>query len=149
MSGTVADPVWARVLAGARAYGWQVVMVPEDAEGPAFAYTVGLTQTFRHPELILFGLPLPTMQAILNLAVALIREGQRFQAGTHSEQLLEQTEVRFGQVNARHHGEFLGTAQRFSGDVPFAALQIIWPNRAGQFPGPGLPVSVTRQPLLQ
>ncbi|WP_221090505.1 DUF4262 domain-containing protein [Deinococcus aquaedulcis] len=137
------------MLADVRACGWHVVMVPEDAEGPALAYTVGLTQTFRHPELILFGLPLPTMQAILNLAAALIREGQRFPAGTHSKQLLEQTEVRFEQVNARHHDEFLGMARRSTGKVPFAALQIIWPNRAGQFPGPGLPVSVTRQPLLQ
>jgi hypothetical protein len=43
-----------------------VVKVFGDDEGPGFAFTIGLYQRFRHPELLVFGLPLDTMHLMLN-----------------------------------------------------------------------------------
>lgn len=43
-------------------------MLPEDDQ-PGWAYTVGLSQTFEHPELILFGLPLDVAHVLLNLGI--------------------------------------------------------------------------------
>ena len=42
-------------------YGWHVIKVLEDDEGPGFAFTIGLHQRFAHPELIVFGLPPDTI----------------------------------------------------------------------------------------
>ena len=49
-------------------YGWHVIKVLEDDEGPGFAFTIGLFKRFGHPELIVFGLPLDTMHEMLNAA---------------------------------------------------------------------------------
>ncbi|MBZ9752066.1 DUF4262 domain-containing protein [Deinococcus sp. HMF7604] len=141
-------PSFQKVLADVEQFGWHVVMVPADAEGPGFAYTIGLTATYGHPELLIFGLPLPTMHAILNVAGELVRAGQKFQAGTRSDAILEGAEVLFGTIRDLYQDEYLGQAQRFSGQRRVAALQLIWPNRAGQFPGLETPVDPDIQPLL-
>jgi hypothetical protein len=46
-----------KALADVQNHGWHVLKVMEDDRGPAFAYTVGLYHSFRHPELIIVGLP--------------------------------------------------------------------------------------------
>jgi len=54
----------AQVPADIETYGWHVIEVPEDDEGPGFAFTIGLFRRFEHPELIVFGLPMNTMHII-------------------------------------------------------------------------------------
>ena len=47
--------------------GWYVIKVMEGSAGePAFAYTIGLTASFGHAELIILGLDLDDMHLILN-----------------------------------------------------------------------------------
>ena len=47
-------------------HGWAVIRVSADADGPSFAYSIGLYQTFEHPEIIIVASdcalmrPLPT-----------------------------------------------------------------------------------------
>jgi hypothetical protein len=53
--------------------GWHVVMIPEDDEGPSFAYSIGLFQTFGHPEIIICGLGLDLMHQMINI----LRDCQR------------------------------------------------------------------------
>ena len=71
----------AQMRADIATYGWHVVKVLEDDEGPAFAFTIGLWQRFQHPELIVFGLPLETMHQMLNGAGAAVRAGRPYAAG--------------------------------------------------------------------
>jgi hypothetical protein len=42
----------AQMRADIATYGWHVIKVLEDDEGPGFAFTIGLYQRFEHPELI-------------------------------------------------------------------------------------------------
>lgn len=37
-------------------YGWQISTIESDGYSPSFAYTIGLTKTYNHPELIILGL---------------------------------------------------------------------------------------------
>ena len=47
-------------------FGWFVGMFESTNNEPSFAYTIGLWKTFSHPEIISFGLPIETLQTILN-----------------------------------------------------------------------------------
>lgn len=42
-------------------FGLQVIMIPACDYLPSFAYSVGLWQTHRHPEIICFGLPVEAL----------------------------------------------------------------------------------------
>jgi len=56
-----------------RIYGWHLVMV-DDAMG--WSYTIGLTETFNHPELVVVDLKLETGKKLVAMAVHLIeRDG--------------------------------------------------------------------------
>ena len=65
-----------------------------------FAYTVGLTETFGHPEIVLLG----TWQhahPFLNAVGDLVRDGRRFETGDTSEEVLDGFVVRFDPVSER------------------------------------------------
>lgn len=46
------DPM---LLDDVREHGWHIVLVPEDESSPGWCFTVGLQQTLRHPERVIFG----------------------------------------------------------------------------------------------
>jgi hypothetical protein len=115
-------------------YGWSITMVPEDEEGPGFAYTVGLWQGFGHPELLVQGLPLEVMFAVLNIAGERIRSGERLSAGYIDRDLLEEAACGYRAIAASKHGEYMGAAIRHYGHGDFEALQLIWPDQQFRLP---------------
>jgi hypothetical protein len=115
-------------------HGWAVVKVPEDDRGPGFAYTVGLTRAFGHPEVLISGLDLDLLHDLLNDVGAQVRDGARFAPGDDSDDVLEGYPVTFRAIVPAAFGTYLGAAVRFYGDAPFEALHCIWPDRAGRFP---------------
>lgn len=72
-----ADPRLTRAGADIQAHGWHVVKVMADASGPAFAYSIGLFETFKHPEVLLFGFEPDLMHCIINNVGSEIRNGKR------------------------------------------------------------------------
>ena len=129
------DDVEARVIADVGKYGWQVEMIPEDDEGPGFAYSVGIFHTFGHPEFIVFGLVPDEHHNIINLAGELVRNGMRFIDGDTSSGILQGLDVRFRTVAKNHYREYLGFGGWFYKGDDFPTLQIVWPDSAGCFPG--------------
>jgi hypothetical protein len=117
-------------------HGWWVGLFEGDGDQPAFAYTIGLHETFGHPEIIIFGLPLPAMHGVLNEYGALIRDGARFTDGASSDDVVESYTVRFRAVAARESYEtYLGYGCRFYAPRSFGVLQCVWPDKAHKFPG--------------
>lgn len=49
--------------------------------GPSFGYTIGLTETQKAPELIMFGLPIPLFGHFLNAMAEKMKAGERFKDG--------------------------------------------------------------------
>ena len=123
-----------RAIADVHKYGWHVLKVLEDDEGPGFAYTVGLYHSFRHPELMIVGLPLDVAHAILNLAGEAIRRGAQYSVDVETEDLLEERTCRFRRVPESEYQNYLGWDLWFYDGPAFPALQVIWPDRAGRWP---------------
>ncbi len=73
---TPTDDIDRKLLADIKEYGWHVIAVPEDEEGPAFAYSIGLFHSLQHAEVIVFGLDVRLMHEMIN------RIGEQFLCGT-------------------------------------------------------------------
>lgn len=132
-------------------HGWWVGLLEEEEGQPSFAYTIGLFETFGHPELMVFGLPVGTMHGILNQCGALIRDGARFVDGSSSEDVLNGYTVRFRAVTAKEsYAAYLGYASGFYAERDFSVLQCVWPDKAHRFPGEaGVASFMTeKQPLV-
>ncbi|MFN2596948.1 MAG: DUF4262 domain-containing protein [Pyrinomonadaceae bacterium] len=117
-----------------RKYGWQVLGVFEDETGPAFAYTIGLYQTFKHPEVLMIGLELEFMQGILNNIGDDIKSGRRYEAGRAYPGIVENYDCSFQKIDEQFYGEYLGTAIRFYKRRDFPAFQCVFPDMKGCFP---------------
>jgi hypothetical protein len=133
------DAFDAKLVADVREHGWHCVLVQDAEEDEAqpgeapFAYTVGLTHTYGHPELVLVG-RWQYAHGILGAAVELVHEGTRLAPGDESDDVLEGYPVRFGAVADDRRRELLTHADWLYGHRPFAALQVILPDGAGRMP---------------
>jgi hypothetical protein len=115
-------------------FGWHVIKVFEDDEGPAFAFTIGLYKRFQHPELIVFGLPLDTMHLMLNASGEAVRAGQVYTVGQSSDDILHGYSCTFRPVPRRHYEAYLGSALWYYDEDDFPALQLVWPDREHRYP---------------
>jgi hypothetical protein len=125
------DPI---VIANIERYGWHVVIVPEDEDGYGFAYTAGLTYSYGHAEVIVFGLPEDVMHAVLNDIGDRAKSGKPCEANTYVDGLLEGYDCGFVIVHKTQYREYLGQCRWLYGGNEFNALQCVWPDRNGQFP---------------
>lgn len=115
--------------------GWTVLGIPEDAEGPGFAFTLGLWMNFQHPELIMVGENPAVMQDLLNTASQAVRDGSRvFAPGQPAEGLLPEHTCQFLTVLPAAYRDYLGYALWLYGQQAFPALQCVWPDQLGRFP---------------
>jgi hypothetical protein len=131
---TPEDDIERRVVDDVRAYGFHVIKVMEDEEGPGFAYSVGLFHTLEHPEILIVGLDLDVMHGMISGIHDQIREGRRFEARMQSAGILEGYECAFRVVAAKYYRELFGCAKWFYRGTDFPALQCVWPDMAGNFP---------------
>jgi hypothetical protein len=127
-----------RVVDDVARYGWHLVGVNADLDGPAFAYTIGLVRTLGHPEVIMFGLAIDTMWRILNAIGEQVRGGHSFVAAGLYDDLIERYPCKVVPVAERFHSRYLGFAMwyaRYAGAIgDLSAVQCLWPDRAGRFP---------------
>jgi len=105
-------------------FGWHVLLIPEDEQGPAFAYSVGLQKTFNHPEILVLGLDTNRVKA-----------GTRFLSGQRYQDILEGYDCLFAKVEEKYYRDYFGQAIDFYKGRDFQVLQCIWPDKNGWFPG--------------
>ena len=140
----------AQMRADIATYGWHVIAVYEDDEGPGFAFTIGLFRRFEHPELIVFGLPPETMHLMLNGAGAAVRGGRTYGVDKDYDDILERYNCTFRPVPRSHYEEYLGSARWYYDGDDFPVLQLIWPDRDHRYPwvAPSDAWIRTAQPVL-
>lgn len=138
------------ILSNVEEFGWHVTLVPEDEEGPAFAYSVGLFHGFEHPEIVMFGLPLEDLHQIINVIGEEVEQGRRFSDGDVAAGILDQADVLFRKVAPEYYAEHFGRAQLFYQGDDFPVLQCLWPDHEGRFPTDPeyAPELRSRQPML-
>ena len=117
-------------------HGWSAISI-SDAD-PPFNYSCGLMTTFRHPELIVFGLESRELYAILAAMVADIRGGRSFAVPANYDGVLQGIPIAVRKVHPTQHELYLGYAMghcTYTGNFGgLEAVQIFWPDKQGRFP---------------
>lgn len=123
-----------KVIENINKTGLHYNLISSDGYTPAFIYTIGLTQTYKHPELILFGLPHDTLISIMNHAVKLIANGERLENGKKYFGFVINFPIRIEKIHESQIQTYLIGASWYYKSQEFDALQIVWPDPNGIFP---------------
>lgn len=121
--------------ADVKEFGWHVILVPEDEQGPAFAYSVGLQKTFNHLEILVLGLEIKLMHRMVNGIGDRVKAGTRFLSGQRYQDILSDYDCLFAKVEEKYYRDYFGQAIDFYKGRDFQVLQCIWPDKNGLFPG--------------
>lgn len=119
-------------------YGWYAASISDHK--PPFLYTIGLMQTYLHPELIMFGIEADNVHALFSELVRNIRTGRSYaEPGVYSVTLGgDEHPVAFRHVHATQHPLYLGFAMGYCRHIgrmgELAAMQAFWPDSNGRFP---------------
>jgi len=120
-----------------REHGWFAASVYDD--NPPFLYSIGLMQTWDHPELIVFGLDSRDAHALFSGLIREIRAGRSFaQPGIYTVPLAEDFPVGIRRVHQTKHALYLGFAMGYCRSLgrtgELEAVQVFWSDPGGRFP---------------
>lgn len=116
-------------------YGWRFQYV-FDAEGEKenFAYTIGLEESFGHPEIMIFGLKRETMHSLLQEVADAVRGGSAFKPDQrYSEILSGDYQVMFKPLKDSAYPEYAGIATDYY-ERPFRIYVMLWPDKNNVLP---------------
>lgn len=123
-----------RTKENVQTYGYTVMMIPADNYLPAFAYTVGLFETYQHPEIVAVGLPHTTLKVLIDNVCNQIKEGKRFESNNSYSNVISKHDVCFVEVDQTFYPEYLGQATDYYGSKNFPCIQLVWCDSQGNFP---------------
>ena len=115
-------------------YGLTVIMLEATDYLPSFAYSIGLWEKYKHPEIISFGLTVKTLHAIINDVADLIKDGQIIESGKNYPDIFSNGRAEFLSVDKRNLSDYFGYAIDFYNSREFPALQLVWTDRKDKFP---------------
>ena len=134
----MANDIKQRALDDIKQYGWHLIIVPDDEGGPGFVYSVGMMQTLKHPEIIMFGLESDLMVEVIHGMGIEIEKGRRFAAPGLADDLLKECACKIIAGDKRWHEEYMGYAvwhrQHVGQAGTLQAVQCVWPDKQGRFP---------------
>lgn len=125
------DGYMKRIQRDIDSHGWHCVGVFGDAS-ECLSYTVGLSMTYGHPEIVVLGLPVELSHSLLTLAVEQVKAGVRLDGAC--DEIIKNGEVVFTPVSKAHLAEGMPIACMFLKDTDFEAVQMVWPDPDGKFP---------------
>lgn len=115
-------------------YGWHCIHIFAEGEHVGYSFTVGLFQSYGHPELIIFGLSAQVAHQILAIAAAAAKAGSPIDLAQPTGALLEDYSCCFAEVPLAEYHEHVGYARWYYQGNGFPLYQIVWPSRSGLFP---------------
>jgi Domain of unknown function (DUF4262) len=115
-------------------FGLQVISVFSTEYSPSFTYSIGLWETYKHPELICFGLPQKLAHEIINDVAEIIRNGEVIKTNTNYSNIFRDSRAEFLSVDDRNIEDYFGAALNYYGTTKFTALQLVWTDRNDKFP---------------
>jgi hypothetical protein len=103
------------------------------AELPSFAYSAGIEENWRHPELIVVGLDYDLSTLLITETANLIRGGASFtdQACHYS---IGNMNVMFLEVSTNSAKQHMPETTSYYGGNRFRVLQLVWSDEQGYFP---------------
>jgi hypothetical protein len=115
-------------------FGLSVIIIEASEYLPSFAYSIGLWEKYKHPELICFGLKIETLHTIINDVAEIIKNGEVIQISKIYGNIFENSRTEFINVDKRNLSDYFGTAIDYYDTKDFPALQLIWTDRNDKFP---------------
>jgi hypothetical protein len=115
-------------------FGLQIILVASTSYCPSFAYSIGLTQSYNHPEIICFGLPNDLGHAIINDIAEMIQKGETINIGEIYTEIFKDSRATFLKVDKRNIDDYFGVALNYYGEKSFEALQVVWTDRNDRLP---------------
>ena len=122
------------VIANIAEYGWHAVNVIEDNGYPPWTYTIGLYETWQHPELIVIGRSRATSHAMLQSLSKDIELNDPPNLTDPDGHVLFGLKCHFLEVNARYYSDYVGFALWHYRKRRFPLYQVVWPNNDGHYP---------------
>lgn len=114
-------------------FGLQVIMVNSANYLPSFVYSVGLTETYNHPEIICFGLPTDLGHNIINDIAQLIKVGERIDTEKVYTEIFKNSRAKFLKIDNENIIDYFGVAINYYSRNNFNALQLVWTDRNDKF----------------
>jgi hypothetical protein len=147
---TKLDATDRKVLADVEKHGWHCLHVHDEGRLPYWSFSIGVFQTWQHPELVVFGLRDTVAHELLSHLVARVKAGEIFSGDRDYGDVLEGFACRFMDVDPEWYGTFLGYAQWFyETEHGFPVLQLVWPDKQGRYPWEdGYAITHGSQPVL-
>ena len=115
-------------------FGLQVIMVGSTSYSSSFSYSVGLWETYNHPEVICFGLSNDLGHAIINDVAEIIKQGEFISVGKEYTEIFDKSRATFLEVDRRNIKDYFAAALNYYEDKEFKAVQLIWTDRNDKFP---------------
>jgi hypothetical protein len=139
-----------RLLADIEQFGWHMIGVGQDDEGPGFVYSIGMYHSFSQPEILVIGLDTKLMFQMVSVLGELVRGGKRFEHLDESDGVLEGFNVAFRTVEPKYYSEYVGYARWYYRGDDFPLLQCVWPVSGRRYPWhPDFPAALAKQqPVL-
>jgi len=114
--------------------GLQVIMVQPTGYSPSFAYSIGLYKTYKHPEIICFGLPDDLGHTIINDIASLIKNGEVIKTNKKYNTIFKNSKAEFLEVDKKNMSDYFGTAINYYDTENFPTFQLVWTDRNDKFP---------------
>ncbi len=115
-------------------YGLEVMGVFGTDYFPTFSYTIGLTKTYNHPEIICFSLSIETAHIILNDVAKIIKAGNKIEIGIDYTNLFVKSSSQFIAVDESNLDEYFGQAFKYYQNKKFNAIQLVWTDTKNKLP---------------
>lgn len=124
-----------RAEADIEEFGWHLVMVKGEGS-PGYLYTIGLWESYKHPEILLFAPsedPTGMAQRLAAMAKR-VGKGETFESGKVFENFFGNHPGASRDVLPIWIPSFMGVARAVYENLDFPAIQLYWPDETGLFP---------------
>jgi hypothetical protein len=128
------DELLVQTKANIDKYGLQIIMVSGSGYTHSFAYSIGLFDTYKQPEIICFGLPGKLGYEIINDVADFIKKGEVIKTYTNYGNIFKDSRAEFLPVDESNIDDYFGAALNYYDKIKFPAVQLVWTDRNDKFP---------------
>lgn len=124
-----------RIISNIQEYDCHLALIEGDGYSPAFVFTIGLYEKFKHPEIMIFGMNTDVMGQLLNGIKNQVKKGTQYLSNKEYENILAGYNVQFLEVKKDFYPDYLGYAGwYYNNTFDFPVLQMIWPDKEHKWP---------------
>lgn len=128
------NPYEEKLLANIQKHGWYCNYIKGKEGEPSFAYTIGLSASYGHPEVIIFGLSMESAYGLLSDVATLAAKRHSIDMSRPVDKLLKNLPCYFIEVPAQERDRYALSARWYYEGLNFPMFQLVWPSQSGLFP---------------